>query len=286
MDLLILTGMSGSGKSRALSTLEDVGYYCIDNLPPQFLVNFTDFMSHDDHFAKRVAITIDARSKEMFAQLSDVLNELDSRQIPYSLLYLDCDDSVLLTRYKETRRIHPLMNEDVKHINEAIQLERGILNSIRERADYYINTTLFTPTQLKERVMETFSTTEEGVMSINFVSFGYKYGILTDADLVFDVRCLPNPFYVKELKELTGNDSSVRDYVMSFAESRELLEKFENLLDFSIPLYQKEGKMQLVVGLGCTGGKHRSVTFARMLNEYFKNRGLKVHISHRDILKK
>lgn len=286
MDLLILTGMSGSGKSRALSTLEDVGYYCIDNLPPQFLVNFTDFMSHDDHFAKRVAITIDARSKEMFAQLSDVLNELDSRQIPYSLLYLDCDDSVLLTRYKETRRIHPLMNEDVKHINEAICLERGILNPIRERADYYINTTLFTPTQLKERVMETFSTTEAGVMAINFVSFGFKYGILTDADLVFDVRCLPNPFYVKELKELTGNDRSVRDYVMSFTESRELLEKFESLLDFSIPLYQKEGKMQLVVGLGCTGGKHRSVTFARMLNEYFKNRGLKVHISHRDILKK
>lgn len=286
MDLLILTGMSGSGKSRALSTLEDIGYYCIDNLPPQFLVNFTDFMSHDANFSKKVAITMDARSKEMFSKMNDVLEDLDVRKIDYSLLFLDCDDSVLLTRYKETRRIHPLMNDEVKNINDALHMERSILSPIREKADYYINTTLFTPAQLKDRIMEIFKEDVDGRMSVSFVSFGFKYGILTDADLVFDVRCLPNPFYIDELKHLTGNDESVRKYVMNFEESKQLLEKFESLLEFSIPLYQKEGKMQLVVGLGCTGGKHRSVTFARLLNDHFKERNIKSQVFHRDILKK
>ena len=286
MDFLILTGMSGSGKSQALSTLEDIGYYCMDNLPPRFLLNFTDFMSHDDTFTQRVAITVDARSKEMFAELANVLEEFDERNISYSLLFLDCEDKVLLTRYKETRRMHPLMNDEVNSINDAIALERTILNSIREKADYLINTSLFTPAQLKNRIIETFKEKQDGRMTVNFVSFGFKYGILTDADLVFDVRCLPNPFYINELKPLTGNDSEVREYVMGFDDSKMLFEKFKSLLEFSIPLYQKEGKMQLVVGLGCTGGKHRSVTFARLLSEYFKNENIKSQVSHRDIMKK
>lgn len=286
MDFLILTGMSGSGKSHALSTLEDIGYYCMDNLPPRFLLNFTDFMSHDDSFAQRVAITVDARSKEMFTEFANVLDELDSKNISYSLLFLDCDDNVLLTRYKETRRMHPLMNDEVKGINDAIQIERNILNPIRDKADYLINTSLFTPAQLKNRIIETFKEKQDGRMTINFMSFGFKYGVLTDADLIFDVRCLPNPFYIEELKYLTGNDSEVREYVMQFDESKQLLDKLKSLLEFSIPLYQKEGKMQLVVGLGCTGGKHRSVTFARLLNEYFKTFNYKSQVSHRDILKK
>ena len=286
MDFLILTGMSGAGKSHALSTLEDIGYYCMDNLPPRFLLNFTDFMSQDSDFAQRVAITVDARSKEMFMEFANVLEELDLKNISYTLLFLDCDDNVLLTRYKETRRIHPLMSEEIQSVNDAIQMEKNILNPIREKADFLINTSLFTPTQLKNRIIETFREKQDGRMTVNFVSFGFKYGILTDADLIFDVRCLPNPFYIDELKYLTGNDAVVRDYVMQFDESKQLFERLSSLLEFSIPLYQKEGKMQLVVGLGCTGGKHRSVTFARLLSEYFKPYNFKTQASHRDILKK
>lgn len=286
MELLIVTGMSGSGKSRAISALEDIGYYCIDNLPPNFLLNFTDFMRNGEEFARKVAITIDSRSKDMFLSMANVLDQLDERKINYSLMFLDAEDGVLLHRYKETRRIHPLMNDEVKHLQEAINLERTILNPIRDRADYYINTSLYDSQKLKDRIVEIFTNGEEGEMIINFISFGFKKGILTDADLVFDVRCLPNPFYVDELKPLTGKDQKVRDYVMGFEESTELYKRIRDLLEYSIPLYKKEGKMQLVVGLGCTGGQHRSATFAILLHDYFVSKGYKCTVSHRDINKK
>lgn len=286
MELLIVTGMSGSGKSKAISALEDIGYYCIDNLPPNFLLNFTDFMRNGEEFARKVAITIDSRSKDMFLSMANVLDQLDERKINYSLMFLDAEDGVLLHRYKETRRIHPLMNDEVKHLQEAINLERTILNPIRDRADYYINTSLYDSQKLKDRIVEIFTNGEEGEMIINFISFGFKKGILTDADLVFDVRCLPNPFYVDELKPLTGKDQKVRDYVMGFEESTELYKRIRDLLEYSIPLYKKEGKMQLVVGLGCTGGQHRSATFAILLHDYFVSKGYKCTVSHRDINKK
>ena len=286
MELLIVTGMSGAGKSRVLVTLEDIGYYCIDNLPPDFLLNFADFMRTSEEFARKVAITIDARSKEMFLRMASVLDTLDERKVSYSLMFLDAEDGVLLHRYKETRRIHPLMNEDVKHLQEAINLERSILNPIRDRADYYVNTSLFNSQNLKDKILELFANGEDGEMKINFVSFGFKNGILTDADLVFDVRCLPNPFYVEELKPLTGKDQKVRDYVMGFEESKVFFEKIRDMLEFSIPLYQNEGKFQLVIGIGCTGGQHRSATFALLLCEYFKEKGYKVTTSHRDIVGK
>lgn len=287
MDLLILTGMSGSGKSKALSTLEDIGYYCIDNFPPQLLLNFTELMGRDTLSSQQIAITVDARSKEKFVEFSGVLDELDSNNVPYSLLFLDCDDTVLLSRYKETRRIHPLMSDEVKHIEEALRLERDILTPIRGRANYYINTTQFSPSQLRLRLNEIFSKSYNGgLMTVHFVSFGFKYGILSDADLVFDVRCLPNPFYVKELREKTGNDQEVQEYVMQFPESEAYFEHIRSLLEFSIPLYQNEGKQQLVIGLGCTGGKHRSATFTLLLAQHFQHHNLRVQVSHRDILKK
>ena len=286
MELLIVTGMSGSGKSKALITLEDLGYYCIDNLPPNFLVNFADFMVNGDEFAKKVAITIDTRSKDMFQSLGGVLDKLHERNIAYSLLFLDAEDYVLLHRYKETRRMHPLMNEETTQLQSAIELERNMLNHIKDRADYYIDTSLYNSKKLGDRIVEMFKNKDEGEMVINFISFGFKKGILVDADLVFDVRCLPNPFYIEELKTLTGNDETVRNYVMGFEESNKLMAYIKDLLEYSIPLYQKEGKMQLVVGLGCTGGQHRSATFAILLNEYFINKGYKCSVSHRDIIKK
>lgn len=286
MELLIVTGMSGAGKSKAIVALEDIGYYCIDNLPPHFLLNFTDFMRNDEGFARKVAITIDARSKDMFLSMANVLDELDARKIEYSLLFLDAEDGVLLHRYKETRRMHPLMSEEVKHLQEAINLERTILNPIKERANYYINTSLYDAQRIKSRVVEVFTNAEGGKMLINFTSFGFKKGVLTDADLMFDVRCLPNPFYIEELKPLTGKNESVREYVMGFEESRELFERIVSLLDYSIPLYKKEGKLQLVVGLGCTGGQHRSATFAILLQKYFEEKGYNCTVSHRDISKK
>ncbi len=283
MELLIVTGMSGAGKSKALSTLEDIGYYCIDNLPPNFLLNFADFMRADESFARKIAITVDARSKEMFLSLGKVLDDLDTRKIPYKLLFLDAEDGVLLHRYKETRRMHPLMNDDVKHIQEAINLEKSIMAPIKDRSDYYINTSLYDSAKLRDRVKELFAHGDSDELAISFISFGFKNGILTDADLVFDVRCLPNPFYVDELKNLTGKDQAVRDYVMNSEDSKEFYNRLVSLLEYSIPLYQKEGKMQLVVGLGCTGGQHRSATFAILLNEHFTKLGYKCSASHRDI---
>lgn len=283
MQLLIVTGMSGAGKSKALVTLEDLGFYCIDNLPPNFLINFTDFMRNDKEFARKVAITIDARSKDMFVSLANVLDQLEERKINFSLMFLDAEDGVLLNRYKETRRMHPLMSEDVKYLQEAINLERSILNPIRDRADYYVNTSLYDSNKLKNRIHELFANNEENIMSINFISFGFKNGILDDADLVFDVRCLPNPFYIDDLKHRTGKEQVVRDYVMSFEESNGLIKHIESLLEYSIPLYIKEGKLQLVIGLGCTGGQHRSATFAILLNQYFTEKGYHCNVSHRDI---
>ncbi len=285
MELLIVTGMSGAGKSRALDALEDIGYYCIDNLPPQFLVNFADFIQQNDQMKRNVAIGVDVRSKEMFSEMDQVLDQLVAKGIPFKTLFLDCDTSILLHRYKETRRTHPLMDDHILHIEEAIAEEKQRLALIRDRASYLVDTTSLTTSQLKEKVVSLFSSDRKDLMHINFVSFGFKYGLIGDADLVFDVRCLPNPYYIPELKQLTGEDAPVRDYVMSFAQAEGLLKHIVEYLEFSIPLYIAEGKSQLVVGIGCTGGKHRSVTFARLLGEYFLQKEMNGIVSHRDIKK-
>lgn len=284
MELLIVTGMSGSGKSRTLATLEDIGYYCIDNLPPQFLLNFADFMNSSSELQK-VAIIMDARSKEMFHSMANVMTELEKKIVDFKILFLDCDDATLLNRYKETRRLHPLMNEQVSTLQEAIVIEREMLVDIRNRADFLVNTSSYNTSQLKEKIIDLLGNSEAEMMHINLVSFGFKYGILADADIIFDVRCLPNPYYVKELTNKTGEDSAVSEYVMQFEQAKGLEEHILSYLMYSIPLYISEGKSQLVVAFGCTGGKHRSVTFAKRVAEYLRKRDYRVTVRHRDITK-
>lgn len=284
MELLIVTGMSGAGKSRALATLEDIGYYCIDNLPPQFLLNFADFMRSSSAL-KKVAIIMDARSKEMFRSMNHVLTQLTEKKIAFKTMFLDCDESTLLNRYKESRRLHPLMNDQIHTIQEAIALERQTLISLKNRADFLINTSNLSTSQLKEKIISLMTSSEESLMHINLVSFGFKYGILADADVVFDVRCLPNPYYVEELRDKTGEEEQVRDFVMQYEQAKGLEERIISYLTYSIPLYIAEGKSQLVVAFGCTGGKHRSVTFANRIGEYLRKKQYRVTINHRDIHK-
>ena len=285
MDFVIVTGMSGAGKSRAVDALEDIGFYCIDNMPPKLISKFAEICLQSDGKISRVAIVTDVRGGELFQGLFDELDHLKDQQLSYKLLFLDASDVVLMRRYKETRRRHPLL--DVVHgsIENALKSERLLLKPARERADYIIDTTHLSAAQLKERISNIFLDNVMTGMLINCTSFGFKYGPATEADLVFDVRCLPNPFYVDELKKQTGLDQPVRDYVMKWPQSVELMNKIVDLIDFLIPYYLDEGKSQLVIAFGCTGGKHRSVTFAEYLYKHLSEKGHKVTVNHRDILK-
>ena len=277
--------MSGAGKSRAVDALEDIGFYCIDNMPPKLISKFAEICLQSDGKISRVAIVTDVRGGELFQGLFDELDHLKDQEFSYKLMFLDASDAVLMRRYKETRRRHPLL--DVVHgsIENALKSERLLLKPARERADYIIDTTHLSAAQLKERISNIFLDNVMTGMLINCTSFGFKYGPATEADLVFDVRCLPNPFYVDELKKQTGLDQPVRDYVMKWPQSIELLNKIVDLVDFLIPYYLDEGKSQLVIAFGCTGGKHRSVTFAEYLYKHLSDKGHKVTVNHRDILK-
>ena len=285
MDFVIVTGMSGAGKSRAVDALEDIGFYCIDNMTPKLISKFAEICLQSDGKISRVAIVTDVRGGELFQGLFDELDHLKDQEFSYKLMFLDASDAVLMRRYKETRRRHPLL--DVVHgsIENALKSERLLLKPARERADYIIDTTHLSAAQLKERISNIFLDNVMTGMLINCTSFGFKYGPATEADLVFDVRCLPNPFYVDELKKQTGLDQPVRDYVMKWPQSIELLNKIVDLVDFLIPYYLDEGKSQLVIAFGCTGGKHRSVTFAEYLYKHLSDKGHKVTVNHRDILK-
>lgn len=282
MKVIIVTGMSGSGKSKALHVLEDSGYYCLDNLPAKLLPEFVDMILQLDNFSQRVCFTLDARNSDMSGDAILALEKL-RKKVSMKVLFLDCENGVLMKRYKESRRLHPFMMYDDKlDLETAIKNEREVLENIRQRADVVIDTSLLTTGDLKEKMAEVLPDGEQTAMSISFVAFGYKYGIPTDCDLVFDVRCLPNPFYVPELKDMTGNDKPVRDYVMSCTESQELMDRITAYLDSALPLYKHEGKAQLVVGLGCTGGQHRSLTFAILLAEKYAEQGYVTHASARD----
>lgn len=273
MKLLIVTGMSGSGKSKAMKMLEDNGYYCMDNLPTKLFSNFVEMMIQMDDMPKYVAITADARNPHIAEELTVEIEEL-KKMVEAKILYLDSEDGILLKRYKETRRLHPLMVFDSKlDLKAAIAEERHQLESIRQISDYIIDTSELSTSELREKILQVISEDAGGRMKLNFVAFGYKYGIPADADLVFDVRCLPNPFYRPELKNLTGMDKEVRDYVMAQDESQALYKRIVEYLECTLPMYEKEGKAQLVVGLGCTGGQHRSLTFAILLAEYFEKKG-------------
>lgn len=285
MELLIITGMSGAGKSQAANILEDMGFYCVDNIPPAIIPSFVELSMHGNEEMVRLAIVTDIRGGDMFDDMPRVLENLKKENIDYKILFLDAPDSVLIRRYKENRRKHPLCERSDISLSEAVSVERGRLSEIRSAADYILDTGLLSVSDFRNRITSLFLTEGKKGMSIICRSFGFKYGMDSDADLVIDVRCLRNPFYVKKLKKKTGTDKEVADYVMDSEESREFADKLFAFLDYAINLYVNEGKSQLVVSFGCTGGKHRSVTFAEMLYKHITEKGFKGAVIHRDITK-
>lgn len=287
MDFVIITGLSGAGKTCALHAMEDIGYYCVDNIPPLLLDTFYDLCENSsDTRMKKVAVVVDMRSGNMFNELADIISKSKLSGKTFKILFLDTKKDTLLIRYKETRRKHPLSSQiEGGTIEKAVDLEVELMKPVKVISNYVIDTSYMAPKQLKERVTTMFSQDASSSMLITCMSFGFKYGIPLEADLVFDVRCLPNPFYIKELKHKTGLDEDVRKYVLDFEVTQQFVEKMLNYLDFAIPLYKEEGKSELVIGIGCTGGKHRSVTLARLLNSHFIENNQQSAIHHRDIYK-
>ena len=286
MRFVIVTGMSGGGKSTAMRLLEDMGFYCVDNLPVLLIDKFIELLSMPNTEISRVALGLDVRTDQSFLQTEKILRSLRQNGLVFEVLFMDASDSVLVKRYKESRRIHPLCTSEHGRVEDGIAREREVLRQIKKEADYVIDTSKLLTRELKEELDRIFLKNEEySSLIINICSFGFKHGIPADADLVFDVRFLPNPFYVDELKYLTGNDRGVQEYVMGFPEAGIFLDKLTDLLQFLIPNYIREGKYQLVVGIGCTGGKHRSVTLANELYRRLKGgrEGYGVTLSHRDI---
>ena len=285
MNLVIVTGLSGAGKSQAANALEDMGYYCVDNIPPSIIPAFVDLSKRESEGLSKLAVVTDIRGGSMFSDIKQVLSDLKKDGIDYKILFLDASDEVLVRRYKENRRKHPLCDSEGISLSEAVKLERKKLSKIRAWADFIIDTSLISSAQLKSMLTETFTKSAAGGLRILCKSFGFKYGIDVDADNVFDVRCLPNPYYVEELKEKTGKDEDVSRYVLDSNESRAFVDAVMKFVDFSVPLYIKEGKSQLVISFGCTGGKHRSVTFAELLCRHLKEKGYNASVIHRDINK-
>lgn len=282
MKFIIVTGMSGAGKSSVLKFLEDVGFFCVDNLPPFLILKFAQMYFEMSTQIKKVAIGIDIRGGKLFNDLFFNLEKIDKAN--YKILFLDASDNVLVKRFKETRRVHPIAKAKSERIIFGIKKEREILKKVKSRADYIIDTSFMKSNDLKEKINDIFVAQKkfDGLM-INIISFGFKYGIPEDSDLVFDVRFLPNPFYIKELKDLTGNDLDVKNYVLKFDLSHKFLDKVLDLINFLIPNYIHEGKNQLVISVGCTGGKHRSVTIANEIYKKLLDSGRNVFINHRDI---
>ncbi|UZT83268.1 RNase adapter RapZ [Caproicibacterium sp. BJN0003] len=284
MNFIIVTGLSGAGKSRAMHAMEDIGFYCIDNLPPKLISPFYDLCMQAQPQISQVAVVTDIRGGDMFSSLFEALDNLKEENKPYKILFLDANDIVLQNRFKETRRKHPL-SEDTHGIEQAVKLEREILRPVRERADYLIDTSLLSPAQLKQRIDSLFLDNASNALSIHCVSFGFKYGMPTEADLVFDVRCLPNPYYVEELRNLNGLDEPVRAYVMKWEQTQGFIKRLLDLIDYMMPLYCSEGKSQLVIAVGCTGGHHRSVAIAQLLYDHLIAQGMHASVNHRDIQK-
>lgn len=284
MRFVIVTGMSGAGKSTTLKTLEDMGYFCVDNLPIQLIKRFAQIAYGEDNDINNVAIGVDIRSGVYLEQLSERLLELKRLQYEYEILFLDSNDDVLIKRYKETRRNHPLARGG--RIEDGIKKERKQIAFLRKEADYIIDTTSLLTRELKAELDKIFvGNAAYNSFIVTVVSFGFKYGIPKDADLVFDVRFLPNPYYDLALRPLTGNDEAVRNFVMQYDESKEFLNRIVDLLEFLIPNYIKEGKNGLVIGIGCTGGKHRSVTLSNWIYKEMQDLPYSVRIEHRDIEK-
>lgn len=283
MRFVVVTGMSGGGKSTALRMLEDAGFYCVDNLPVPLIEKFVELIAMPNSEVSKVALGLDVRADQPFEDVQKVLERLRQSGYSFEILFLDAGDAELLKRYKETRRVHPLSN--VGRIEDGIRKEREILRDIRDKADYVIDTSRLLTRELKEELDRIFIKNEKyNSLMITILSFGFKYGLPADVDLVFDVRFLPNPYYVEDLKHKTGNDPEVQNYVLGFRESHVFVEKLVDMIQFLIPNYVKEGKYQLVIGIGCTGGKHRSVTLANCLYDRLKDQGdYGLKITHRDL---
>ncbi|MBN2221703.1 MAG: RNase adapter RapZ [Vallitaleaceae bacterium] len=284
MKFSIITGMSGAGKSTVLKNLEDLGFFCVDNLPPALISKFADICFSPDSGINNVALGIDVRGGEFFKELFEEIDKLKAAKYNISLIFLEASDEALIKRFKETRRRHPLVNQG--RIEDGIRLERELLQEAKRRADYIIDTSSLLTRELKSEIYKIFVEEKDyDNLIVTVLSFGFKYGIPSDCDLVFDVRFIPNPFYLAELRAKTGNDSEVQEYVMKWEMSKDFLLKLDDMISFLLPHYVQEGKNQLVVGIGCTGGKHRSVTLAIELHKKLLERDYSAKIHHRDIEK-
>ena len=282
MDFILITGMSGAGKSLALNYFEDRGYFCVDNLPPALISKFAELCLQSD--LDKIALVSDIRGREFFNELFEELANIEKMNLNYNILFLEASDEVLIRRYKETRRRHPLDEEG--RILDAIERERKLLEELRGRATRIIDTGELKISELQEELNSLFLAEEDkNLLHLSLISFGFKYGIPRDADLVMDVRFLPNPYYVESLREKTGNDQQVQDYVLKWPLTDKFYDKFFGLIDFLLPEYKKEGKSHLSIAIGCTGGKHRSVTTVNKLAEFLQDKEFNINIEHRDIEK-
>lgn len=284
MSFLIVTGMSGAGKSTVMDVLEDIGFFCVDNLPPELLDKIYQLNKDATGYARNMAVAIDARSKDSFYELSENISRLDSEGYNYNILFIDADNTTIFNRYKEHRRkTHPLIGEEITYLGGAIEKEREILEGLRQRSDVIIDTTHLSVNQLRDYIVQQYSAHKDTTgMTLQIISFGFKRGIPMDADFVFDVRNLPNPYYVEELRPRTGLEEDVSSYVMASAESGIYLDKIIDLIEYVYPQFKKEGKSSMVVAIGCTGGMHRSVALVHAIAKHFREKDMPTVEIHRD----
>lgn len=281
---IIITGLSGAGKTQASRHMEDLGYFCIDNLPPVFIPKFAELCAHSTGRVEKVALVVDTRSGEFFDTLPLTLDELDQHGINYEILFMEASDSAIIRRYKETRRSHPMAPS--ARISEGIARERAKLKAVRERATHVIDTSDLSKAALKEKIVDYFGKDMQGKhMAITVLSFGFKFGMPLDADIMFDVRFLPNPFYMEELRHKSGMTPEVAEYIAKWPVTQQFLQKLDDMISFLVPQYKKEGKSQLVIAIGCTGGMHRSVYVANHIFELLKKKGHMVNMEHRDMIR-
>ena len=283
MEILVISGLSGGGKSKAASFLEDIGFYVVDNMPAAMILKFAEFCALGNGRYDRVALVYDVRTASSFTEFFEVLDQLKTMDGNCRMLFLEASPEVIIKRYKETRRRHPL-SETVDTLEEAVRKEREMMKPVREKADFVINTSRTSTAQLRSKLLKLFDNSDEkGGMPVQVMSFGFKYGLPMEADLVFDVRFMPNPFYIEDLRHQTGLDAAVKEYLFGFQQTRDYLRHLEELLSFSLPLYAEEGKTGLSIAIGCTGGHHRSVAVAHFLAEAIQKQGYQVTENHRDM---